>query len=91
VTASALNLPDWICATTLAAVAKESWIWPPIRSTIAGPPPLYGMCVIFVPACRLNSSRARCPVPPTPEEPPFSGFVFASAISSFTDFAGTEG
>src|SRR5688572_31725189 len=75
----------------LAAVAKIRFMLPARRSIIAGPPPLYGTWVIFVPACRLNSSRARCPVPPTPDEPPFSGLVLARFTRSVTDLTGRDG
>src|SRR5450755_3314564 len=69
VTAMPLILPPLVCGTALAAVANTSCTCPPTRSIIAGPPPLYGICVILIPAMLLNNSPARCPVPPTPDEP----------------------
>ena len=45
------------------------------------------------PVMLLNSSAATCIEPPAPELEKLSlpGWLFASAISSFTEFAGTEG
>ncbi len=90
-TAIPLILPAFICGTAVAAVANTSCMLPATRSIIAGPPPLYGTCTILVPAMVLNNSSARCPVPPTPEEPPLSDLLLASAIISFTDLTGTDG
>ena len=60
---------------------------------MAGPPPLYGMWFIRVPARLLNSSPARCGELPAPEDAMLScpGFSFASAMRSFNVFTGTEG
>jgi hypothetical protein len=40
VTANGRILPALMCPTELAEVAKMSWMFPPSRSIIAGPPPL---------------------------------------------------
>src|SRR5688572_20706035 len=44
-------------------------IWPPIRSVIAGPPPLYGTCSRLAPVTLLKYSPERWCGPPTPEVP----------------------
>ena len=64
-----------------------------MRSLSAGAPPLYGTCTASMPAADLKSSTERCGVLPTPPEPKLSrpGFAFASAMSSCTDLAATEG
>jgi hypothetical protein len=58
-------------------VSKLICTWPPIRSSSAGPLPLYGMWVMKVPAWSLNSSAAMCWVLPEPLEAKFSlpGFL----------------
>ena len=63
---------------------------PETRSAIAGPPPLYGICVILVPVCSAKNSPVRCGAPPMPDEAKVGspGFCRASAIRSFTDFRG---
>jgi hypothetical protein len=53
---------------TLAGFAKASCTWPPSRSIIAGPPPLYGTCCIFTPASISNMTADRCVAPPVLEE-----------------------
>ena len=60
---------------------------------IALPEPLYGTCTISTFARLLNNSSDRCGLVPMPGEPTVSvpGFALASAITSFTVFAGTEG
>ena len=39
---------------------------PPMVAVNAGPPPLYGTCVISMPRLVLSSSAARCPELPAP-------------------------
>ena len=67
--------------------------WPPSKSIIAGPAPLYGMCAMSTPAMLLNSSTARWVTEPLPAEPKrnWPGRAFASAMNSCTDFAGNVG
>jgi len=59
----------------------------------AGPAPLYGAWVSWMPPPRMNSSAIRCVPLPFPAEPILTlpGWDFASAISSRADFAGTDG
>ena len=66
---------------------------PAATAMSAGAAPLYGTCVMLMPAIILNSSPARWPVPASPEEPKLivPGFALASAISSFTEAAGSAG
>jgi len=52
-----------------SAFMKYTGICPAMTSTAAGPAPLYGMCVIFVPVSSLNSSVAMCGGEPLPELP----------------------
>jgi hypothetical protein len=49
-------------------VAKASDTSPPTSAIIAGPPPLYGTCVVFTPVRLLKSSPARCAAEPLPDE-----------------------
>src|SRR5438067_2199863 len=60
---------------------------------VAGPDPLYGMCVMFTPVTSLKSSPERCVFVPWPEDAKLSwpGFDFASAMTSCRLFAGTDG
>ena len=44
-----------VCTSEL----NSTWLWPPITSIIAGPPPLYGTCTMSTPAISLKSSRAQ--------------------------------
>jgi hypothetical protein len=73
--------------------SKSTCTWPPTRSFSAGAVPLYGTLSKSIPACCLNSSVSRCVAPPMPEIATDIGFGddFASAISSATFFAGTDG
>src|SRR5688500_10684917 len=66
-------------------------VWPAMTSVIAGGMPLYGTCVIWMPAARISSSVAKWFVPPCPDEPKLSlpGCDFASAKNSARFFAGT--
>ncbi|MNT58044.1 hypothetical protein D3C72_1954580 [compost metagenome] len=65
-TASARTLPLLMCGITDDAVSNAICTCPPIRSTMAGPLPRYGMCVIRTPVASLNSSAAMCCVLPEP-------------------------
>ena len=63
-----------------------------IRSATAGAPPLYGMWTRSVPVMLLKSSAATCGAPPAlTGELSLPGWLFASAISSCTEFAATDG
>src|SRR3954469_8606195 len=66
---------------------------PERKSGIAPPVLLYGTCTIRIPAIWQNMALMRCVRPPLPLEPYeyASGFVFASAMNSATEFAGTDG
>ena len=74
-------------------VPKAACTCPARRSVIAGPVPLYGMCVMWMPAAWLNTSKAMCCGVPLPGVLWLSlpGLAFASAINSFRSFAATEG
>ena len=63
---SARNLPPWMNGITEAIVPNEICTWPPTRSAIAGPVPLYGMCTIFVFVICAKTSPARCCGVPLP-------------------------
>ncbi|MNV64515.1 hypothetical protein D3C71_1571620 [compost metagenome] len=65
----ALILPDLICGIADTTVSNKMGICPPIRSVMAGPLPLYGMCVMCVPASAWNISPAKCDTVPMPNEP----------------------
>ncbi len=66
---------------------------PARRSVTAGGLPLYGMWTRLTPAIALNSSPDKCGAVPVPAEAKFNwpGRLFARAMSSFTDLAGTDG
>ena len=53
----------------IIGLPERTWIWPPITSFNAGPCPLYGTCVMLMPAIWLRYSTVRCTLPPVPEEP----------------------
>ena len=69
-----------------------SWKRPPMRSCIAGAAPLYGMCVMSMPARVLKSSPARWPALPVLPEPKLSlpGFDISTWFGIFVP-AGTPG
>src|SRR5688572_24202608 len=92
-TATALNLPDLMCATTVPAVANIRCTSPPISALTAGEALLKGIRVRFTPAIALNNSAARCVEDPVEPEATFKspGLAFASAMSSLTDLTGNEG
>ena len=64
-----------------------------MRSVVAGPAPLYGMCCMRMPAMMQRSSAVRWFVVAVPEEPKLicPGFDFASAMNSWRFVAGTDG
>ena len=64
-----------------------------MTSIIAGPPPLNGICSTSIPAIIANSTDAVWVKLPTPAcaKAYCLGLLFASAISSFTELAGTDG
>src|SRR5690242_20420296 len=63
-----------------------------MRSGIALPVPLYGMCVIWVLVIAMNISPARWDAEPGPDDAKLSsrGLALASAMTSFTFFAASE-
>ena len=63
------SLPDFTWGAVAGMLPKISWIWPPRSALIAGPVPLYGICVILIPAIRSKNSVARWVMPPVPVEP----------------------
>ena len=86
-------MPAWICACALPTAANISCTWPAITSCTAGAVPLYGMFTMSTPDCILNASPAMCSDEPTEPIAKLSwpGLALASAISSFTLLAGSEG
>src|SRR5205085_8594180 len=64
--------------------------WPPSRSLMAGPPPLYGTCRPSVCVCCQNSSAERWSEEPLPEEAKLTlpGVFFRCASSSATLLSG---
>jgi len=60
---------------------------------LPGAPPLYGTATIFVPVMYMKSSAAMCVLVAMPLVATLScpGLALASAVSSFTDLAGTAG
>src|SRR5512140_525013 len=64
--------------------------WPPIRSVIAGPAPLYGMCFMSMPVMYLNSSPDRCTEVPEPDDAMLilPGGFFAYSMNSWMVLAG---
>ena len=72
---------------------NESAVSPPYHPCADGPPPLYGTCVILMPAMFIRSSVAMWLVAPTPavENEIWPGRAFASWIRSLTLFTGREG
>src|SRR5687767_5829406 len=91
VTASARILPDFTCGCADSTVETEALISPEMRLMNAAPEPLNSTCCMSTPAVCLNSSAVMCGLVPTPGEPNVScpGLALASAMSSFTLFAGT--
>src|SRR4030095_16248936 len=86
-------LPPRTCGTIVLMFCTPMGIWPAIKSESAGPPPLYGTCVISTCATDLNNSPVRCTAVPLPAEPKLNlpGCCFASLISPPIEVAGTDG
>src|SRR5689334_14248238 len=63
-----------------------------MRSGIALPVPLYGMCVIWMLVMEVNISPARWDAEPGPDDAKLSsrGLALASAMTSFTFLAASE-
>jgi len=66
--------------------------WPEMRSTSAGPAPLYGTCSILQPVIIENISPDMCTDVPVPDEAQliFPGFALQYAMNSATFFAGKD-
>ena len=60
---------------------------------IAGPPPRYGTCSMLTPVTLLNSSQYIWDALPMPADATLTlpGLLLAKAISSGTDFGGSDG
>ena len=71
-----------VTATSPASSACTAWALP-----------LYGTWIKSMPPMVLNVSAARCRIVPLPDDANgiCPGFALPSAISSFTDFTGSEG
>src|SRR5688572_9007812 len=81
---------SWFEAT--GPVANSMSVSPLTREPIDGPPPLYGTWVSLMPVDCFSISIERWLVVPAPLEAALRPPVFfASATSSFADFAGTLG
>src|ERR1700682_5933809 len=93
VTASALTFPALTCGPAVGADANISCTSPDSIAVIAGAPPLYGTCTIFVLVMLQNNSAARCPAFPLPVDPYVStpGCLRAYAIRSCTLLIGRLG
>jgi hypothetical protein len=66
--ASARALPALTGSGAVAELAKNSGTCPPIRSVIAGPPPLYGTWIIFRPSISISSAPPRWLMLPMPKD-----------------------
>ena len=83
VTASARSLPLSMCGPATTVVSNIMSTWPAITSWIAGALPLYGMCVMSMPAFAFSSSSDRCCEVPLPADADVSGFfALPAAITS---------
>jgi len=69
VTPIAFNRPAFTCGTTASALAKLIEIWLEMRSTMAGPVPLYGTWTMSMPKAVPNITPERCCELPMPFEP----------------------
>src|SRR5262249_58135853 len=91
--AIAFTLPPLIKPNAPEALANTNLTCPPITSVIASPPPRYGTWLIVMPVRSRSSSSNTCCSVPLPDDaismPP--GVALASAITSATVFAGTDG
>src|ERR1700687_3011591 len=67
-TASTRSLPAFADGMTAASPPNETATWPPSRSLIAAPLPLYGTCTMSIFAMMLNSAPARCDGAPMPAD-----------------------
>ena len=67
-TASAFRRPDFTCGTAFGGLVNIMSIWPPTRSLIDWPTPLYGTCRMSIFAIDFSSSPARCGGAPTPDD-----------------------
>jgi hypothetical protein len=56
----------WV--TTAEALEKKNCTWPPIRSVMAWPAPLYGMWTISVLVPMASAAAARCPGVAVPDD-----------------------
>ena len=65
-TPSGRSLPERICGTEARYEFISRWLWPPMTSIIAGPPPLNGTCTTSMPAIIANRTEAVCVKLPTP-------------------------
>ena len=90
---SARSLPLWICGTVCTMELNITLVWPPTTSIMAGPPPLKGTWSMSTPAISLNNSLPRCWKLPMPAEAycRSPGCFLASAISSATEWTGSDG
>src|SRR5687767_14286148 len=93
VMATARSLPALMCGEAEIVVVKSIVTLPPTTSVTAGGMPLYGTWIMLIPAERWNISADRCGAEPAPGVAKVSspGFVFPSAIRSFTDHTASEG
>ncbi|MNC84601.1 hypothetical protein D3C83_01590 [compost metagenome] len=93
VTPSARSLSARMCGMPVETGAKNTEVSPEVAAVSAGPPPLYDTCSIFTLTRPLKYSAARCVPLPVPAEEKLiaPGRAFASATSSRTERAGSEG
>ena len=85
--------PARIWARAVAEELNDICICPAIKSVVACAAPLYATCVSCTPAIDANNSLITCaelPLPPLAKLS-FFGCALASAINSFTVFAGSDG
>ena len=91
---STLNLPDWIWGSVWMSEPSENWLWPPSCVDHRGAAPLElhdleidaGHHLEELGPQVLEAADAR-----RSEQINWPGFCFASAMSSFTELAGTLG
>src|ERR1035437_3369772 len=86
-------LPACTCGSAVSGPLNDMVIWPATTSVMAWPPLLYGTWISATLVIESNSAPARCVGPAIPADPYVSSprLFLASAISSLTDFAGTDG
>src|SRR3954454_17956936 len=92
-TPSPRTVPPAICACAVVAIENIICTLPAITALSAELASRYGTWTMLTPVMALNSSPPRCGGVPIPDDAYLSwpGLDFASAISSCTDLAGTEG